>query len=253
MKLAGSRSWRFAAEASELLHLALRVRDGAALEVPEAADVPPVLLGEPFGAGGAGRSGGVGSRGSADGEVDPLLAGAEWLTWWREAVDLEARRVLLRPDQVTEPWGKVSRRLRAELRRLATPPRFDGLADRPSLQAAARVVGRTPHGWVDRELQAHRHSRALIDWPVVDAAVHQVAAATGAPVNGMNGCALVLLVRGVWWRQVGPGVVLASVAAAGDPGAAGELVRAAFRTGLQAPDPTVLQAPDPTGRQVPDR
>ncbi len=215
MRLAGSRSWRFAADAGDLVHLALRVRDATGLQVPDAPEVPPPLESPPAVAAGAI-------------DLDPVLAGADWLTWWRQVLDLEARRQLLRPDQVTTSWRRVNRELMAELKVLARPPRFDGLADRPGLQAAARAVGRTPHGWVDRQLQAERHSRELIDWPVVTEAVHEVAEQTGAHLHSLNGCALVLLVQGTWWHRLRPGVVLCSVHAAADPATAGELVRAAL-------------------------
>ena len=219
MRLAGSRSWRFAAEASALAHLALRVRDAAGLQVPEAGDVPPPLEEPP-------------QPVTAELDLDPVLAGADWLTWWRELVALEGHRQLLRPDQVTTSWRAVSRELEARQKHLAHPPRFEGLADRPGLQAAARAVGRTPRGLVDRQLQAERHSRALIDWPVVTETVHQVATETGTPVHRLNGAALVLLVQGRWWRQVGPGLVLCSVHAAGDQRTAAELVRSAVRSAL---------------------
>ncbi|WP_277050238.1 hypothetical protein [Ruania albidiflava] len=218
MKLAGSRSWRFAAHTGELVHLVLRVRDAAGLQVPAAPDVPPPLQDPPQPAAGL--------------DLDPVLTGADWLTWWRDIVALEGHRQLLRPDQMTTSWAKVNRELQAQTKVLAGPPRFEGLAERPGLQAAARAVGRTPRGWVDRQLQAERHSRDLIDWPVVNEVVHQVAAETGTPVHSLNGCALVLLVQGAWWHQVRPGVVLCSVQAAGDRHTAAELVRAAVRSAL---------------------
>ena len=215
MPLAGSRSWRFAAEASPLAHLALRVRDAAALQVPEAGDVPPPLAAPPQ------------PVAAAEPDLDPVLAGADWLGWWRELITLEGDRLLLRPDQVTTSWAKVNRELEARQKLLTRPPRFEGLSDRPGLQTAARAVGRTPRGWVDRQLQAERHSRALIDWPVVNDAVHQVATETGTPVHSLNGAALVLLVQGAWWRRVRPGLVLCSLRAAADHQTAAELVRAA--------------------------
>lgn len=217
MKLAGKRSWRFAVEVSDLMHLALRVRDGAGLQVPAAKDVPPALSTPPEPV----RSG-----------ADPVAAGTEWLTWWREILELEGRRQLLRPDQVSERWGKVTRQLRAELAAVIDPPRFEALQHRPDLQAAARAVGPAPRGSVDRNLHTARGGRDVIDWPIVNTAVHAVAEEAGVGVNTLNGCALVVLVRGVWWQPAGPGVVLCSVAAAGDPAIADALVRAAFRSAL---------------------
>lgn len=217
MKLAGRRSWRFAVEVSDLLHLALRVRDGARLQVPAAEDVPPELN--------------VAPEPTAV-EVDRDAGGSQWLGWWRETTDLEGRRQLLRPDQVSERWGTVTRRLRAELAAVADPPRFDTLHGRPALQAAARAVGPTPRRWTDRQLQQARGGRDVIDWSVVNAAVHAVAVAAGVDVNDLNGCALVLLVRGRWWQQVSPGVVLCSVDAAGDRATADALVRAALRSAV---------------------
>lgn len=217
MRLAGTRSWRFAVEAGDLLHLALRIRDGARLQVPPADDVPPALSTPPA---------------PAPVDLDRESAGIEWLTWWRALVALEARRQLLRPDQVTERWRTVTRRLRAEQTTLADPPRFEALRERGGLHAAARAVGRGPRRSVDRELQAARGGRDVIDWAIVNTAVHAVAAETGAKLNSLNGCALVLLVQGSWWQQVSPGVVLASVDAAADPSAAEALVRAALRSGL---------------------
>lgn len=213
MKLAGRRSWRFAVEASDLLHLALRVRDGAALEVPAADDVPPVLTAPP----------------RPVKAIDRAAAGAEWLPWWRGLVDVEGRRQLLRPDQVTESWGKVTRRLHAELGACADPPTFEALHARPALQSAARAVGPNPRRWVDRQLQQLRGGRDVMDWPIVNTAVHAVAEETGRSVNSLNGCALVLLVSSTWWHQAAPGVVLCSAAAAADPVTADALVRAAVR------------------------
>ena len=223
MKLAGTRSWRFAVEVSDLLHLALRVRDGAALEVPTGPDVPPELLDPPVPRDPA-ETVGAGA--------DPAAAGTQWLPWWRELVELESRRQLLRPDQVRQPWGTVTRRLRTELAAAADPPRFDALSQRPALQTAARAVGPAPRRSIDRQLRQARGWRDVIDWPVVNRAVHSVAEETSTNVNELNGCALVLLVRGSWWQPVGPGAVLCSLAAAADPDTAAELVRAAVRSGL---------------------
>ena len=217
MKLAGTRSWRFAVDVSDLLHLALRVRESARLEVPAGDDVPPPHSAPPE---------------PVSVAVDREAAGAEWLAWWRELLGLEGRRQLLRPDQVSERWGKVTRRLRAELAAVADPPTFTALHARPALQAAARTVGPTPRTWTSRQLQQARGGRDVIDWPVVDAAVHAVADETGTDVNHLNGCALVLLVQGRWWQQIGPGVVLCSVDAAADAQAAGALVRSAVRSAL---------------------
>src|SRR5699024_11491711 len=111
MRLAGSRPWRFAAEASPLAHLALRVRDAAALQVPEAVDVPPPLVAPPQPAT------------AAEPDLDPVLVGADWLSWWRELITLESDRLLLRPDQVTTSWAKVNRELEARQKLLARPPR----------------------------------------------------------------------------------------------------------------------------------
>lgn len=229
MKLAGSRSWRFAVEVSDLLHLALRIRDGAALDVPTSAhvptgtdvptafDVPPPLSAPPE---------------ATPASIDQTAAGAQWLPWWRELLDLEGRRHLLRPDQVTERWGTLTRRLHAEVQAIADPPRFEALRHRPALQAAARAVGPGPRRSVDRALQAARGGRDVIDWTIVNSAVHAVAAETGAELNSLNGCALVLLVQGSWWQSVSPGVVLASLDAAADPSVADALVQAALRSGL---------------------
>lgn len=217
MRLAGTRSWRFAVDAGDLLHLALRVRDGARLQVPDAADVPPPLSTPPA---------------PVSVDLDRESAGAEWLSWWRELVALEGRRHLLRPDQVSERWGTVTRRLRAEQTALADPPRFAALRGRGGVYAAARAVGPGPRRSVDRALQAARGGRDVIDWAIVNSAVQAVAAETGADLYSLNGCALVLLVRGSWWQQVSPGVVLASLDAAADPSTADALVRAALRTAL---------------------
>ncbi|HIZ36452.1 MAG TPA: hypothetical protein H9815_11790, partial [Candidatus Ruania gallistercoris] len=177
MKLAGTRSWRFAVEVSDLLHLALRVRDGAALEVPTGPDVPPELLDPPVPRDPA-ETVGAGA--------DPAAAGTQWLPWWRELVELESRRQLLRPDQVRQPWRAVTRRLRTELAAAADPPRFDALSQRPALQAAARAVGGTPRRSIDRQLRQARGWREVIDWPVVNRAVRTVAEETSTNVNELN-------------------------------------------------------------------
>ena len=216
MKLAGTRSWRFAVDAGDLLHLALRVRDGARLQVPAAEDVPPPLSTPPA---------------PVSVDLDRESAGAEWLTWWRELVALEGRRQLLRPDRVSERWGTVTRRLRKEQTALADPPRFEALRERGGLHAAACAVGPAPRRSVDRALQAARGGRDVIDWEIVNAAVHAVARETGAELNSLNGCALVLLVQGSWWQLASPGVVLASLDAAVDPSVADALVRTALRSG----------------------
>jgi hypothetical protein len=43
MRLAGSISWRFEENNTQLLHLALFVRDSVGLAIPSSADVPPPL------------------------------------------------------------------------------------------------------------------------------------------------------------------------------------------------------------------
>lgn len=70
----------------------------------------------------------------------------------------------------------------------------------------------------------------MFRWAIVRDVAEQTAAGLGVPVGRMTGYASVLDVDGIWWHLAGPGCALCSGAAARDPAAAADVLRAVFNS-----------------------
>lgn len=122
---------------------------------------------------------------------------------------------------------------------------WHGMADHPPVvptvradDARIRALYDEAHLWFQPvRRNVIRENPQLIAWAVIRDAVKDVASARGVHTGSLRGTAEVLLVRGVWWRVLSPGFVLASVGAVSDPAAAGGLVRACLESGLDGTAP----------------
>lgn len=203
MRRAGSESWRFAHDIDQTLHAQLYVRDALSLEVDHGPVVPPHLTGDlPE------RSGllDAGAR---------QQAALDWPGWWSNAVAQRAS-IELDPGPQGADRGLWMRELAERYRLVADPPEWASLSDHRALQAAARALYVEGCRWADtaRRPLLPPARRDVFKWELVRDVAEATAAEHAVSVGAINGCALVLVVEGIWWELVSPGVALCSVAAA---------------------------------------
>lgn len=216
MRVAGSASWRFAEGNSQLLHLALYVRDAAALAVPTAADVPPPLTP------------------AVPAEILPATDRAEaaiqWLAWWRRLVESEVHEARLRRVQSGQDGQARLRAMSQRQRGVFDPPEFETLTALPELRALAVASFRSALAWCNKpRRRGPVPSRpGAFAWPVVRGTVEAVAAERGVPVSDLDATAAVLDVQGAWSYLAGPGFALCSPAVAADPQASRVLLHEVF-------------------------
>jgi hypothetical protein len=217
MLFAGTPSWRLsAADGHAAEQLLLFVRDAARLRVPFDPTVPPQLL----------------AHVPRTAELDlneQRVAGAQWLTWWRDAVALEVTRHHEDGREARQQHGRGRERIR-ELQALCDPPRFTVLADRPELRGAARASIDEFRRWASPtqpRLTTGRPGEPL-EWALIKKVAEDVAFDHAVSPDRVRAKITVLPVEGRWWRQIPPGVVFCSTAAAADRGTAQSLLRDAF-------------------------
>lgn len=215
----GDGSWRFGEDVPQIPHGLLFVRDALRLDVAATAGVPPRLAGD------------VSDRSEL---LDVSLRGeaaALWPAWWADVVAMEvSRNVGTPPGGDHREWMQG---LGRRLARLIDPPKWHSLADRPALQAAAKAAFAEGCRWADARLPALRPPARgpLFGWERTRDAAKLVADELGVDVGVLNGCAIVLLVEGIWSEPAPPGAVLCSLQAAEDPETAAAVVRQAFTSG----------------------
>lgn len=217
MQFAGTPSWRLSAgnghAAEDLL---LFVRDAAMLRVPSDPAVPPRLLGN------------VPHTIELDSD-EQRVAGAQWLIWWRDAVGLEVARHHQDGQEGSQQKGSARQRIR-ELEALCDPPLFTVLSDRLELQGAARASIEEFRQWATptRPRLTTGRPEEPLEWALIKQVAEDVAFDHAVSPDRVRATITVLPVEGLWWRQITPGVVFCSTAAAADRGTAQALLRAAF-------------------------
>jgi len=222
MQLAGRPSWRFEENDAGDLHLALFVRDAAALEVPPAADIPPPL------------------SVATDHRLAPpsAAAAAQWATWWRGLIRFEAGEAV--PSRRLGPADDVSAWLEAMRERHVAafdPPGFASLASMPELRVVARATFAADGRPLLRREPAARVPPGAFDYQAVRAAAESAIAEFGVDPGLIDGTVHVLDVRGAWSYLAAPGYALCSAQAAADPAAAASLLRAVFASRLGRAEP----------------
>jgi hypothetical protein len=194
----------------------LFVRDAAVLQVPADPTVPPRLVGKV-------------PRTIALDSDEQRIAGVQWLGWWRDAVALEVVGHSHDESEGSRQKDRIRQRI-GELEALCDPPLFNVLADRIDLQRAARASVDEFRRWEPStrpDLTAGR-PEAPLEWALIKQIADDVAFDRSVSPNLVRAKITILPVEGVWWRQMAPGVVFCSTAAAADRGTAQALLRDAF-------------------------
>jgi hypothetical protein len=220
MRRAGRESWRFAHNIDQSLHALLYVRDALDLDVDRGGSLPPRLKGD------------LPERSGLLDANSRQRAGLEWPSWWdnvlgeRVGFELESR-----------PEGTDQRRWMRELverRLVADHPEWASLADRPALQAAARELWTEGCRWAGTTrrplLPPTRHD--IFRWDLVRDVAEDCAARNHVGIGAIKGCALVLIVEGIWWEVVAPGAAVCSVSAAVEPESARAILSEVFESQL---------------------
>jgi hypothetical protein len=214
MQRAGSESWRFAEGVEELSHAALFVRDAVGLTPSAAADIPPRLTGQPP------------DRKAVLDAAAREEASLQWPRWWRAVLRWEA---CAQQGLTTgrAPW-------RDQLSAVADPPDFANLADSPALQGAVQATFSEACRWAGERRRdvLPADDPALFGSRLARDTAEEVAASRGVRLGIVQGCAVVLMVEGIWWARIGPGAVACSVASVHDPQTARSVLRAAFESGV---------------------
>jgi hypothetical protein len=212
---AGTDSWVLHEVNPEVLHIALRLRDGADLPVPVSPEIPPSAEYRiPI---------------SLSPDTDREALADDWTVWWRRLVRHETAAGPEGPPDATAGaafTASVVRRREA----VFDPPGFASLADLPRLRALAMVHHETA-------VRGRSPARAESRRPAPDQAlVRRVAAETAArarvPAGRLRARFAVLDVTGAWSHLTGSGGALCSPAVVADPGACARLLRDAFLSGL---------------------
>jgi hypothetical protein len=218
MHVRGRPSWRFEYGNGHCSHLcaALFARDSAGLAVPPAPDVPPPLAAEWL-------AGEVPSGLAALTEADLTAAAGQWLEWWRALLASTVAAPGSRPPYDAD-MAELLDWLASRHAAVFDPPDFSSLATMPELRVVARAAQQTHPRVPDRS--------GSFEYRLIRSVAEQTAADFDVPIDAIDGTAHVLDVQGSWWHLAGPGCVLCSPAAATDPAAAAELLRAVFASRL---------------------
>jgi hypothetical protein len=212
----GTDSWVLREAASEVLHIALRLRDGADLPVPAAPDIPPATEHRiPI---------------SLSPATDRGMLAAEWAVWWRRLVRHETTAVPEAPDAARGSAPGTAFTASAVRRHEAVfdPPGFASLADLPGLRALAVVHHETA---VQDRARADR-GRPAFDQALVRGVAARTAVSAGVPAGRLSACVAVLDVDGAWSYLTGSGGALCSRAVVADPEACARLLHDVFLSGL---------------------
>jgi hypothetical protein len=214
---AGVPSWRFSVDASQLVTVALFIRDASTLAVPPDPDDPPRLTAD------------IPNRSVVLGVGNHSVAGTQWLSWWRQILEHELRFRHRRWDALE---GRTVRRL-ADLKRISDPPDFTALADRPQLRLA--VTGLFAEGceWERLTRLATPAGRGHLDGDIIRRIAEDVAFDRQVSPGVLDASAVVLPVEGLWWRRYAPGCVLCSVTALADSHVREAIIRDAFESNLE--------------------
>jgi hypothetical protein len=213
MRRAGRESWRFVHAIDQSLHSLLYVRDTLDLDVDRGGSLPPRLKGD------------LPERSGLLDANSRQRAALEWPSWWDNVLEERVGFHLASAPESTDQrrfWRELVERHRL----FVDHPEWASLADRPALQAAARAL------WIEgcRWVPPTRHD--IFRWDLVRDVAENCAARHQVGVGAVNGCALVLIVEGIWWEVVAPGAALCSVFAAADPESAKAILSEVFESQL---------------------
>ncbi|GAA4423970.1 hypothetical protein GCM10023169_20260 [Georgenia halophila] len=219
MQRSGTESWLLSISSDGTPHEALYVRD--ALRLCTSGDLsPPRALD------------GVPDRSELLSTGERGRAAAQWLPWWRAVLELEAQfhEPGVRPSS-TEEFLAFARESHAErVRRLGEPPDFEAMTDWPELRKAVVALHPEARTWAGR-VRAPNQREGW--WEQTRDVAEEVARACRVSPGAVRGTVQVLAVEGSWWRLLGSGSVVCSVAAFQDHDVAAEILRTTFTSGLE--------------------
>lgn len=217
---------------SQVMHVALYVRDAFRLQVPESTIVPPPVDGRV-----------VDHSGDMDSERH-LRAGGQWLSWWEEILRLEgakALRTLRLPEGVD-----ASGAMRAVHDRLFDWPTLDALAAWPDLREAVRGRDDAVRWAGDRKRLFVERGPLTRGWgnvPINEIA-ERVVERSRVPSTLVRAAVFLLGVQGDWSALVLPGVLLCSSSLAQDAERMAVLAEEALNSGADAEEVRVEYEPE---------
>ncbi|NNN12627.1 MAG: hypothetical protein HKL81_02615, partial [Acidimicrobiaceae bacterium] len=180
-------SWRLAVgDKSDLLHTALYIRDSCRLDVPDDPSVPPPLDGEVS---------------DHSGVLEPgvhLVAGSQWLSWWRQILVFEAAEVLGTLEVPDGPFARSDAMIIVR-EHLFDWPELEALASWSELGRAARVSRDDAVRWCGERgrhlLARDPRSRGLSHLPIA-AIVQGIVQRAGVSPGRVRAAVSILGVRG---------------------------------------------------------
>ena len=197
MRRRGSMSWRFEEQVDPLLHAALYAREALGLEVQSVASAPPLLMSTPTTA--QGVLSGV-ERGEASGM---------WLRWWQHLVQV---RVEAAQEMAAGTWESDSG--------VRHPDDMWPTGGGGPLRRAVDALEEEARSWVRDGPRSPSERRSCFTQDQVELAVRQASSERHVPVGSLSVVVFVLAVRGVWWHNWSPGVLLCSTSMSKDTDAA---------------------------------
>ncbi|MDA8297985.1 MAG: hypothetical protein M0004_15660 [Actinomycetota bacterium] len=225
MRRAGEESWHLSVDDNlGLPHLALYVRDACRLAIPDDSSVPPPLDGDVV---------------DHSDVLDPAVrgvAGAQWLSWWKDILSLntaEALRTLRFPDSQLTPLDALV----VVDEHLLDWPELDVLESRPELRRAVIACHDDAVRWgSDRSRRLGTRdprTRGLAHLPV-SAIAEGVIQRFGVSPGRVRAAVVVLGVQGEWSALPFAGLLLCSASLAIDAQKLTPLLEGAFASGTAA-------------------
>lgn len=221
----GSESWRLTVDDnSNLLQVALYVRDACGLDVTVDHSIPPRLLGTV-----------VDHRDDLTAQIRQS-AGEQWMAWWQTIIALVGAQELGTLQLPSEPFERLEA-MTAVHESLLDWPELDGFGDRPALREAVRVSYEDATRWLSQRARGAvrgRRMRATYDGATLGSIVRALVERLGVEPGRLRAAVLVVGVEGDWSSLVAPGVLVCSESVTVAPARFAALVESAFVSGLDA-------------------
>jgi hypothetical protein len=206
-------SWRFSADNSQLLHLALFVRDAAMLDIRPSPDMPPQLAWD------------LPPHQSVVPAGQRAAAVMQWTEWWRRLLDYEVNEARESEFERDDDAAYRAEMMASRHSDVFDPPDFESLAGTPVLQTAVRA---TFGAGLERYNEPSGQRLASFPWDTVRNAAESTAHERGVPLSRMRAVVHLLEVRGLWSYIAAPGLALCSSSIAADHDTASAFLQEVF-------------------------